>query len=232
MQTPNKQGDDGWKSVLYEGQPLEMYRRRYSGKPRTPQPRRGSASAQDGDEVSNTFQPSFPILCPVHCPGCPEIVAAMQLPSTILCQTLMMHFLLGPASYRRPLTALVPAPQEMVSVEHGGRSETGTPTPNSKASGAEAAAADPETEQWVQCDRCRTWRVVPGQHWPALEADSREVSLSMLCRPNKPSHSDYKSCWQSGRDAATGCGGKVLCLLMRIIFLRCNVSLAKLAWVL
>ena len=30
MQTPNKQGDDGWKSVLYEGQPLELYRRRYS----------------------------------------------------------------------------------------------------------------------------------------------------------------------------------------------------------
>ena len=46
MQSPNKQGDDGWKSVLYEGQPLELYRRRYSSKPR-----RGSASAQDGDEV-------------------------------------------------------------------------------------------------------------------------------------------------------------------------------------
>ena len=57
MQTPNKQGDDGWKSVLYEGQPLEMYRRKYSGKPRTPQPRRNSASAQDGDEVSGTLQP-------------------------------------------------------------------------------------------------------------------------------------------------------------------------------
>ena len=65
----------------------------------------------------------------------------------------------------------------MASAEHGGRSEAGTPTPNSKASSA--AAADPETEQWVQCDRCRTWRVVPGQHWPSLEADSREVRSSM-----------------------------------------------------
>lgn len=54
MQSPNKQGDDGWKSVLYEGQPLELYRRRYSSKPRAQQPRRGSASAQDGDEVQLT----------------------------------------------------------------------------------------------------------------------------------------------------------------------------------
>lgn len=29
MQTPNKQGDDGWKSTLYDGQPLETYRRKY-----------------------------------------------------------------------------------------------------------------------------------------------------------------------------------------------------------
>lgn len=29
MQTPNKQGDDGWKSTMYEGQPLENYRRKY-----------------------------------------------------------------------------------------------------------------------------------------------------------------------------------------------------------
>ena len=70
----------------------------------------------------------------------------------------------------------------MASAEDGGRSEAGPPTPNSKALGAAAAAAaaaaDPETEQWVQCDRCRTWRVVPGQHWPSLEADSREVTSS------------------------------------------------------
>ena len=29
MQTPHKQGDDGWKSTLYDGQPLENYRRKY-----------------------------------------------------------------------------------------------------------------------------------------------------------------------------------------------------------
>ena len=42
-----------------------------------------------------------------------------------------------------------------------------------------AAAAEPAadlTDQWVQCDRCRTWRIVPDQHWPAVEADPREVS--------------------------------------------------------
>ena len=29
LQTPNKQGDDGWKSTLYEGQPLEAFRKKY-----------------------------------------------------------------------------------------------------------------------------------------------------------------------------------------------------------
>ncbi len=45
------------------------------------------------------------------------------------------------------------------------------------AAGA-AAAAEPlveGTDQWVQCDRCRTWRIVPDQHWPSVEADPRDV---------------------------------------------------------
>jgi hypothetical protein len=52
MQTPNKQGDDGWKSVLYEGQPLDMYRKRFvSAKPARPAPRRSAAGSDEGDEV-------------------------------------------------------------------------------------------------------------------------------------------------------------------------------------
>ena len=70
----------------------------------------------------------------------------------------------------------------MPSAEDGGKSEAGSPTPNSKASGAAPAAAapEPETDQWVQCDRCRTWRVVPAQHWPSLEADTSEVSAAQI----------------------------------------------------
>ena len=70
----------------------------------------------------------------------------------------------------------------MPSAEDGGKSEAGTPTPNSKASGAvpAAAAPEPETDQWVQCDRCRTWRVVPAQHWPSVEADTSEVSTARV----------------------------------------------------
>ena len=43
--------------------------------------------------------------------------------------------------------------------------------------GAEEAAAPAAegTDQWVQCDRCRTWRIVPDEHWPAVEADDRDV---------------------------------------------------------
>ena len=31
-----------------------------------------------------------------------------------------------------------------------------------------------ETDHWVQCDRCRTWRIVPDASWPAVEADTRD----------------------------------------------------------
>ena len=33
FQTPGKQGDDGWKSVTYEGQPLEQLRRQLTAGP-------------------------------------------------------------------------------------------------------------------------------------------------------------------------------------------------------
>ena len=41
--------------------------------------------------------------------------------------------------------------------------------------GVGAAAAEPATDQWVQCDRCRTWRIVPDSEWPKVEADPRDV---------------------------------------------------------
>lgn len=51
------------------------------------------------------------------------------------------------------------------------------------ADAAEAAAAAEATDQWVQCDRCRTWRIVPDQHWPSVEADTREVSRPLALSP-------------------------------------------------
>lgn len=48
QQTPGKQGDDGWKSVLYDGQPLEHFRK-LSQKGEVPQ-RAGNAE-ESGSEV-------------------------------------------------------------------------------------------------------------------------------------------------------------------------------------
>ena len=39
---------------------------------------------------------------------------------------------------------------------------------------AQPAQEPAETDHWVQCDRCRTWRIVPDASWPAVEADTRE----------------------------------------------------------
>ena len=33
LQAPQKQGDDGWKSVLYEGTQLDVFRRKYLATP-------------------------------------------------------------------------------------------------------------------------------------------------------------------------------------------------------
>lgn len=26
-----------------------------------------------------------------------------------------------------------------------------------------------DTDQWVQCDRCRSWRIVPDEGWPSVQ---------------------------------------------------------------
>jgi hypothetical protein len=30
------------------------------------------------------------------------------------------------------------------------------------------------SDQWVQCERCQTWRLVPNEHWQAVQEDERE----------------------------------------------------------
>ena len=55
MQTPNKQGDDGWKSTLYDGQPLENYRRKYF-----------QESGLDGDEAEVRKQ-NMPVYLVLAC---------------------------------------------------------------------------------------------------------------------------------------------------------------------
>lgn len=102
-----RQGNDGWRSVLYEGAPLERVRKAYASQ--------FAPTADDFDEDD----------------------------------------LLPP------------------SAQDGGA------MPNAEESAVEVAPAEtPATDQWVQCDRCDTWRVVPDSAWPALEAAESE---SWLC---------------------------------------------------
>lgn len=75
--------------------------------------------------------------------------------------------------------------QEMADAE-----DAGTAAGAAAAAAAEAAAAEPATDQWVQCDRCRTWRIVPDQHWPAVEADPRDVCSPVLCHSQKSDCND------------------------------------------
>lgn len=100
LQTPNKQGDDGWKSVLYEGTQLDVFRRKYQSTSKATPSVNDDAEEDDKDEM-----------------------------------------LVDDA------------------------------VDNQQASAA--------TDQWVQCDCCRTWRVVPPEYWPAVQEDERE---DWLCK--------------------------------------------------
>lgn len=106
MQTPKKQGDDGWKSTLYEGRPLENYRRKYL------QDSGLDAEAPEDEGEDQTQQ-----------------------------------------------AALQQAPPQQQQQSQAPQQQQQEPA---------------ETDHWVQCDRCRTWRIVPDASWPAVEADPRE----------------------------------------------------------
>ncbi|KAK9808663.1 hypothetical protein WJX72_001520 [[Myrmecia] bisecta] len=103
LQTPNKQGDDGWKSVLYEGQPLESYRKRFYAKGKVPVKRAPGSEADLDEEDYDMLEEPAPV---------------------------------------------EPAPAQEAEA-HG-------------------------TDQWVQCDRCRTWRIVPDKDWPGVQDDPRD----------------------------------------------------------
>ena len=67
--------------------------------------------------------------------------------------------------------------------------EFGAPRPSAPAVAAAAAApaalgvaaAAEGTDQWVQCDRCRTWRIVPDAAWCANSPLLR-ITATSLCR--------------------------------------------------
>lgn len=78
LQTPGKQGDDGWKSVLYEGQPLEHFRRRLAASRPPPPPRSASQAALDADAVRRRIN-TFCRPCHAHAPtACSALQAALD----------------------------------------------------------------------------------------------------------------------------------------------------------
>ena len=49
------------------------------------------------------------------------------------------------------------------------------PAPQQQQAQPQQQQEPAETDHWVQCDRCRTWRIVPDASWPSVEADTRET---------------------------------------------------------
>ncbi|KAK9789057.1 hypothetical protein WJX73_007793 [Symbiochloris irregularis] len=64
--------------------------------------------------------------------------------------------------------------------------------------GGEAAQG---TDQWVQCDRCKTWRIVPDSDWGAVQEDEREEWLCEYATWDLTDHAPF-SC-----DAGDGAEG-------------------------
>lgn len=81
MQTPNKQGDDGWKSTLYDGQPLENYRRKYL-----------QESGLDGDEAE-VCKKALQTVAAVTCVNAEAMQHRSCLPSTVACHNIDVTWL-------------------------------------------------------------------------------------------------------------------------------------------
>ena len=62
------------------------------------------------------------------------------------------------------------------------------------AGDTEDAGNDKEgTDQWVQCDRCKTWRIVPDTDWAAVEADPRDDWLCDYATWDLTDHTPFTS---------------------------------------
>jgi hypothetical protein len=46
--------------------------------------------------------------------------------------------------------------------------------PASEEEAEDADAEEPEHSNWVQCSRCETWRLVPDEFWPDIDAAGDE----------------------------------------------------------
>jgi len=123
--TPSKQGDDGWKSVAYDGRPLEHYRKIYL------------------QQLSNSMRAQ------AVASGNNNNVGGSGTKKT-------------PGSASRP-----PMPP---SQQHQQQQAYAMPVAAAAASQDERA----DTDRWVQCERCQTWRAVPVDNWAAVQSDPRE----------------------------------------------------------
>ena len=49
--------------------------------------------------------------------------------------------------------------------------------PARSGNGERAAEGDEATDQWVQCERCKLWRVVPDEYWQEVSTDEGSAWL-------------------------------------------------------
>lgn len=128
--TPSKQGDDGWKSVAYDGRPLEHYRKIYLQQLSNSMRAQAVASGHINNGAGGGGMPK------------------------------------APGSASRP--PMPPSQQK----QHQQQQQQAYAMPAAAAAPSHDPQAD--TDRWVECERCQTWRAVPLENWAAVQNDPRE----------------------------------------------------------
>ena len=81
--------------------------------------------------------------------------------------------------------------------------QASTPEPEEAAQEPGEAGSDhdqPDTDQWVQCDRCKAWRIVPDADWAAVQADDREDWLCEYATWDTADLAPFTAPCRSGRE--------------------------------
>jgi hypothetical protein len=212
--TPSKQGDDGWKSVLYDGRPLEHFRHVHSVQLR--QAALAAAKADEGGAPGEEGAP--PAAAPPAAPAAAAAAAAAAaerspaeppsagaLPpkpskaASAAKATPKPPRPPGKAAGSAPRTAKGPgsaakAAPRSTGARGGGKRKSAAAAAAARADSSEDEEAEapltidgqvvvelgPEeaglepSDQWVQCERCKTWRLVPNEWWPAVRDDASD----------------------------------------------------------
>ncbi|KAL6785109.1 hypothetical protein ACKKBG_A02475 [Auxenochlorella protothecoides x Auxenochlorella symbiontica] len=165
--TPDKQGDDGWKSVLYQGKPLDVYRRQLRDTMSEAADEDSGPSEDEegpGDGGTGGTSRAAPAASAAPAGSGPGSAGAEDARSDAETPPASKRARTGEGRPASPGSGKPPSGRHRSAAARPSRSRLGRVGPDPAGpspAGAEGAGRPAAEQAWVQCDACHTWRAVP-----------------------------------------------------------------------